>query len=76
MQRDPFPLPAGLPVPLDDGAAAHLPGATLPPLALPSTNGGTVALAQLAGWWVLYLYRKRQRGCILCRPAKAGKLGG
>ena len=28
--------------------------------------------AQIAG----ALRGKRQRGCILCRPAKAGKLGG
>ena len=37
-------LPADLPVPVDDGAARHLTGAVLPPLALPSTSGGLVRL--------------------------------
>jgi peroxiredoxin len=37
---DPYTLPANLPVPEDDGAAAHLPGATVPPIALASTDGG------------------------------------
>ncbi|HEX8099335.1 MAG TPA: peroxiredoxin [Actinomycetota bacterium] len=32
-------LPPGLPVPVDDGAAAHLPGKAIPPLSLPSTDG-------------------------------------
>ena len=36
--------PAGLPVPVDDGAADHLPGTVLPAVALPSTAGGTVRL--------------------------------
>ena len=40
MIHDPTILPSGLPVPEDDGAAAHLPGAVVPPLALPSTDGG------------------------------------
>ena len=33
-------LPADLPVPEDDGAAAHLPGMALPPVTLPATGGG------------------------------------
>jgi hypothetical protein len=37
-------LPDDLPVPVDDGAAGHLPGLELPALALPATNGETVAL--------------------------------
>ena len=45
-------LPADLPVPEDDGAAAHLPGTALPPVSLPAAGGGptddtTVDLAQL-----------------------------
>jgi peroxiredoxin len=40
-------LPASLPEPEDDGAAAHLPGTVLPPVTLPSTSGGTVDLAGL-----------------------------
>ncbi|WP_372096659.1 peroxiredoxin [Tistrella mobilis] len=47
---------SSIPAPVDDGAAAHLTGARLPDLALPSTAGGTVRLADLAGWTVLYFY--------------------
>jgi len=36
---DPAQLPADLPVPQDDGAAAHLAGLAMPPIALPSTSG-------------------------------------
>lgn len=54
---DPTALPAGLPVPADDGAARHLPGLRLPALALPSTDGGLVDLADLGpGLTVLYVY--------------------
>jgi peroxiredoxin len=41
-------LPAGLPVPEDDGAADHLIGMALPEVRLPSTLGGTVDLAELS----------------------------
>jgi peroxiredoxin len=37
-------LPDDLPVPMDDGAARHLAGSGLPPVALPSSSGGTVRL--------------------------------
>jgi len=40
-------LPADLPAPEDDGAAAHLPGAALPSVSLPATGGGPVNLAQI-----------------------------
>ena len=40
-------LPADLPVPEDDGAAAHLPGAVMPSVTLPATSGDAVDLAQL-----------------------------
>ncbi|WP_129842181.1 redoxin family protein [Streptomyces sp. RFCAC02] len=50
-------LPAGLPVPEDDGAAAHLPGMEMPHLELRGTDGATVRLDALgAGRTVLYLY--------------------
>ncbi|MET9295774.1 redoxin family protein [Streptomyces sp. NPDC003077] len=50
-------LPADLPVPEDDGAAAHLPGTDLPPLGLRSTDGTTVRLDALgAGRTVIYVY--------------------
>jgi peroxiredoxin len=39
-----YQLPADLPVPVDDGAAQHLPGLALPPVALPSTTGKLVRL--------------------------------
>ncbi len=38
-------LPKDLPVPVDDGAARHLPHAMVPPIALPSTGGRNVVLA-------------------------------
>jgi peroxiredoxin len=41
---DPSVLPAGLPVPEDDGAAAHLAGSEVPDVVLPATGGGTVDL--------------------------------
>lgn len=50
-------LPDDLPVPEDDGAADHLPGARVPRLALPATRGGEVDLAELAtGLVVAYVY--------------------
>jgi peroxiredoxin len=50
-------LPDGLPVPVDDGAARHLPGRAMPALSLPATDGSEVRLAALGeGRTVLYLY--------------------
>ena len=40
-------LPPDLPVPVDDGACAHLPGMRLPAVALTSTAGRRVDLAAL-----------------------------
>jgi peroxiredoxin len=40
-------LPADLPVPEDDGAAAHLPGSAMPPVVLPATGGRSVDLSQV-----------------------------
>jgi peroxiredoxin len=54
---DPTRLPADLPAPVDDGAADHLPGLALPPVALAATTGATVALDALgAGRTILYVY--------------------
>ena len=39
MSHDPYTLPAGLPVPVDDGAADHLTGVELPELELESSQG-------------------------------------
>ncbi len=50
-------LPPDLPVPLDDGAADRLAGMDLPALTLPSTQGGDLELAELAGGrLVAYVY--------------------
>jgi peroxiredoxin len=50
-------LPPGLPVPMDDGAADHLSGLDVPAIALPSTLGGSVNLADAArGCLVAYVY--------------------
>ncbi|HRN85235.1 MAG TPA: peroxiredoxin [Hyphomicrobium sp.] len=45
-----------LPVPEDDGATAHLAAVRLADIALPSTEGGSVSLAQLPGRTVLFVY--------------------
>jgi peroxiredoxin len=53
-------LPAGLPVPEDDGAADHLAGLEIPVgISLPSTHGGESELADVAraaGLLVVYAY--------------------
>ncbi len=50
-------LPAGLPVPEDDGAAAHLPGRAMPPVILTATDGRIVDLgAPDPARTILYLY--------------------
>ena len=51
-----FPLPEGLPVPQDDGAADHLPSTELPALSLKATDGAMVELAALPGRTVVYIY--------------------
>ena len=54
--HDPYVLPEGLPVPVDDGAADHLPGMPVPDVVLPS-SAGEVALADAATErLVLYVY--------------------
>jgi peroxiredoxin len=50
-------LPDDLPVPVDDGAADHLPGLAMPALRLATSDGGEVDLAHLGeGRTVVYLY--------------------
>ena len=56
MPKDLSSLPADLPVPEDDGAARHLPGRSLPSLALPATDGSVVDLAALEGRTVVFAY--------------------
>ena len=49
-------LPEDLPNPIDDGAASHLEGISLPDLAFPSTDGHDVNLTELYGRNVLCIY--------------------
>ena len=58
---DPRVLPPDLPVPIDDGAARHLPGMELPAVALPSTAGELDLLDAAAGTLVLYIYPRTGR---------------
>jgi peroxiredoxin len=50
-------LPPDLPVPVDDGACDHLPGAALPPVELSTTAGRRIRLDRLPGErTVIYAY--------------------
>jgi peroxiredoxin len=50
-------LPAGLPVPADDGAADHLLGEAMPPIGLAATDGSVVRLdAPFDGRTVVFAY--------------------
>jgi peroxiredoxin len=56
-------IPAGVPVPEDDGAAAHLDGARMPALALPATDGSSFAVDRApAGFDRLILYAYPRTG--------------
>jgi peroxiredoxin len=55
-------LPSDLPLPVDDGACAHLPGLAMPPVRLPSTAGRLVDLGALpAARTVIYCYPRTGR---------------
>lgn len=57
MSHDPYTLPPDLPVPEDDGAAAHLEGMRVPRLELPTTDQRALDLAEAAQkLLVLYVY--------------------
>jgi peroxiredoxin len=58
---DPRILPAGLPVPEDDGAADHLHGLEIPALSLQSTDGPVDLRGAAAGTLVLYIYPRTGR---------------
>lgn len=49
-------LPEDLPIPLDDGAADHLVGMSLPKIALNATRGKAFNLADVMGRLVIYCY--------------------
>ena len=55
--HDPYVLPEGLPVPVDDGAADHLTGSSVPDLVLPSSRG----TVNLRDFEVLYVYPRSGR---------------
>src|SRR4051812_43520483 len=55
--HDPYVLPEGLPVPVDDGAADHLTGGEVPDLVLPSSRGAV----NLREFEVLYIYPRSGR---------------
>ncbi|HTW85828.1 MAG TPA: peroxiredoxin [Candidatus Sulfotelmatobacter sp.] len=50
-----------LPIPLDDGAAAHLAGTRIPSLALPATDGTSVDLSTIPGLVVVFAYPRTGR---------------
>jgi peroxiredoxin len=57
--HDPNILPPDLPEPADDGAADHLPGMVMPPLALPATSGGPFRVDHVPGEFqrlIIYAY--------------------
>jgi hypothetical protein len=61
---DPLKLPAGLPIPKDDGAAAGLEGVPMPLLALPATDGSSFPVNQPptgSDRHVLYAYPRTPR---------------
>src|SRR5215510_9823729 len=62
-----FELPKDLPIPLDDGAAAHLKGTSLVKTALPSTDAATLKLSSLTGLFVIYIYPMTGRPGVLLR---------
>lgn len=55
-------LPDDLPVPADDGACDHLPGMSLPDIALRSTTGDDVTLASFPGRTVVFCYPRTGDG--------------
>ncbi len=49
-------LPDGLPVPENDGGAAHLTGRSMPSVTLPATDGSDIDLSAFGGRVVVYCY--------------------
>ncbi len=59
--HNPLELPADLPVPIDDGAARHLPGLVWPDLALLASDGTSVNLSGRRGRTIVYVYPRTGR---------------
>jgi peroxiredoxin len=53
---DPYTLPDDLPRPVDDGAADHLAGMSMPAIDLATTDESTVRLDELPGLTIVYAY--------------------
>ncbi|HEX6208654.1 MAG TPA: peroxiredoxin [Actinomycetota bacterium] len=61
-ERELVALPPTLPIPEDDGGARHLPGVRVPDVALASTEGGSMGLADLdSSRTVVYCYPRTGR---------------
>src|SRR5215207_2677050 len=58
---DLYSLPPDLPVPVDDGRAAHLAGTRLPSVALAATTGDTVDLSAADGLAVVFAFPRTGR---------------
>ena len=61
MPHDSNTQPESLPVPVDAGAAAHLPGQRIPSVTLPATDGSEVDLSAVAGRAVVFTYPRTSR---------------
>ena len=59
--HDPSTLPAGIPAPVDDGAADHLTGSCLPSVKLPATSGPDVDLSTLPGLVAVFVFPRTGR---------------
>ena len=58
---DPYSLPPDLPVPVDDGRAAHLPGMRVPQIALHATTGEQIDLSAIDGLAVVFAFPRTGR---------------
>jgi len=56
LDTDPYLLPKGLPVPVDDGARRHLPGMKMPSLSLQSTGPHDVNLADASAREAVFFF--------------------
>jgi peroxiredoxin len=61
---DPYTLPDGLPVPVDDGAADHLPGTEVPSIVLDSSRGAV----DVSAFTVVYVYPRTGKPGIPSLP--------